>query len=188
MLLLSDDFHKLCRGATVYLDTNIFICAQEQTKLAQLIADLQQIHKAACVTLSSVEYEFTRGSQSLEEVKTRRLFVRNLAKVVMPIGKLLENDKNDAFSAAMSLVVGAKNSQYTDYLLAVALHAYRNTIVRQFVLSADARAFPLTLFDIEGSVTVARKNNEVAHLNLVSLNERKYARILQRLQTNTDIE
>lgn len=182
MLLLSDNFYELCNGATVYIDTNIFIYAQEQAALAQLIADLQQKHKTACVTLSSVEYEVTRGSQSLVEVQARRAFVRNLVQRVLPVGQLLENDKNDAFSAAMSLVVGRKDSQYTDYLLAVALHVFGGALERQFILSADARAFPLELFSIVGVVTLARKNSEVTHLHLIELSQDKYAGILDSLK------
>jgi hypothetical protein len=182
MLLLSDEFRELCSNATLYLDTNIFICAKEQTDLAQLIANLQQKQNAACVTLSSVEYEFTRGSQTLEEIKTRRLFVQSLVANILPVGKLLENDKNDAFSAAMSLVVGPKNSQYTDYLLAVALHAYQSAVERQFILSTDVRAFPVSLFDIVGAVAFNRKNDEITHAHLICLNKEKYGGILSRLQ------
>ena len=123
MLLLSDSFADTCKDGTVYLDTNVFICAQEQLELAEIISNLTSMYKVAFVTLSSVEYEYSRGSQTLEGIKLRRQFVRSIVSNVLPVGRVLEQEKNDIFSAAMSLVVGKKNSQYTDYLLAVALHA-----------------------------------------------------------------
>jgi hypothetical protein len=181
-LILSSNFSILCRNADIYLDTNVFICAQDQPLVVDLIAQLQKEQSTGFVTLSSVEYEFTRGSHSLEEIKFRREFVRSIVDRVLPVGKLLESDKNDAFSAAMSTVVGSKNSQYTDYLLAVALYVYRNGINKQFVLSADVKAFPMALFDIQGVVTISRKANEITHLHLLSLNNAKYADKLVSLE------
>lgn len=181
MLLLSDKFKELCEGATLYLDTNVFICAREQIELAQLIAELTEQRQTAFVTLNSVVYEYTRGSISLEEFTDRRKFVFEFVSNVLSVNKLMDNERNDAFSVAMSLTVGRKDSQYTDYLLAVALHSFRNGIDRQFILSADARAFPADLFNIEGVVTLLRKGGTVSHLHLISLDADKYAGILKRV-------
>lgn len=71
MLLLSNNFEDICQNATVYLDTNIFIYAYEQEKLVELIAKLTA-KKTGFATISSVEYEFTRGSKSLREIKDRK--------------------------------------------------------------------------------------------------------------------
>lgn len=147
-----------------------------------LIGGLTEGYDAGFVTLSSVDYEFSRGAQSIDEITTRRQFIRSLVSRLMPVGGLLENPRNDAFSVAMSLVVGRKDSQYTDYLLAVALHAYKNGITSQYVLSADIKAFPSALFTIEGVVTLSRKNGSVGHLHLIKLDEVKYSGILAKIK------
>ena len=182
MLLLSDKFLQLCHGAILYLDTNVFICAEENDKLVELIADLTNTHNTAFVTLQSVEYEFSRGSRSLSEITLRREFVRSLVHTVMSVNPLLDGDRNATFSVAMSLVVGRGNSQYTDFLLAAALHAYDNNIERHFVLSADVKAFPADLCDIEGVVTLNRKNGDIGHLHLISLDQGRYSKILRTLE------
>ncbi len=183
MLLLSDDFINICQGATIYLDTNIFIYAQEQEDLLLLFRDLSDNHNTAFLTLSSVEYEYSRGSQSLSELRARREFIHAITRTVMPVGKLLESDKNDVFSAVMSIVVGKKNSDYTDYLLATALHTFNNGIDKQFVLSADARAFPMSLFDISGVVSMSLSKGEVIHLNLIALNKERYGSIMEKVDS-----
>ncbi len=181
MLLTSTDFDSLCENATIYLDTNIFIYAHEQPKLVEKIAHLS-LNGAAFTTISSVEYEFTRGSRSLLEIKTRKQFVRELVERVIPVGPLLESDKNDAFSAAMSLNVNAKNSQYTDFLLAIVLHKFSvNDLEKQFILTADVPAFPPQMFNVDGIISLRLDNNSIVHLNLISLDKAKYYSIMNKI-------
>ncbi len=180
MLLLSTEFEERCKNATVYLDTNAFIYAYEQTELLDLVARLTE-SGTAFATISSVEYEFTRGSRSLQEIKDRRSFIRGLVHRVIPIGPLLESDKNDAFSAAMSLVVGKRDSQYTDYLLAVALHKFSNSIEKQYILSADVAAFPPKIFNIDGVISLRLNDAKLVHVNLISLDIGKYTAIIDKI-------
>lgn len=176
MLLLSDSFRDRCHGATVYFDTNVFIHAFSQDDLQALFAELVLEQSTTFTTLSSVEYEFTRGVRSLSELKVRKEFIRGLTYSVLPVGKFLETDKNDVFSMVMSIVLGKKNSQYTDYLLAAALHTYKH-IARQYVLSADVKAFPDSIFTTHGVITFMSQGEPV-HLHLIGLDEEKYAKVL----------
>lgn len=181
MLLTSIEFDTLCKDATIYLDTNVFIYAHEQPELVEKIAILSS-RGTAFATVSSVEYEFTRGSQSLLEIKTRKQFLRGLVERVISIGPLLESDKNDVFSAAMSLNVNRKNSQYTDFLLATVLHKFSvNDLERQFILTADIPAFPPQMFNIEGILSLRLDNTSLVHLNLISLDKDKYASIISKI-------
>ncbi len=180
MPLLSEDFLINCENATIYLDTNIFIVAQDNDSLIDVLQRMKQQH-AALLTISSVEYEFSRGSRNLDELRTRREFVRTIASGVLPVGKLLESDHNDAFSAVMSIIVGKKNSDYTDYLLATALHTFHNGVSRQLVLSADARAFPTSLFDIVGVISLSGSHGEIQHINLIALNHKQYSTMTERV-------
>jgi predicted nucleic acid-binding protein len=180
MLLLSTDFENLCESATVYLDTNVFIYAFEQPELVELIARLTASN-TAFATISSVEYEFTRGSQSLQEIRDKREFLRGLVHRVLPVGNLLESDKNDVFSAAMSLVVGKNNSSYTDFLLATVLHSYNRIPERQYILSADVPAFPQNIFTVEGIMSIRLSKGNIVHLNLISLDKDKYRMIIEKV-------
>ena len=183
MLLTSIEFNALCEDATVYLDTNVFIYAHEQPELVEKIANLTTAG-TAFATISSVEYEFTRGAQSLLEIKTRKQFLRGLVCRVIPVGPLLESDTNDAFSAAMSLNVNRKNSQYTDFLLAIVLHKYSvNDLERQFILTADVPAFPPQMFNVEGVLSLRLENTSIVHLNLISLDKDKYLSIINKIVT-----
>lgn len=181
MLLLSTNFREICKRATIYLDTNVVVYAHEQTELLELIADMTKSDSTAFATVSAVEYEFTRGAQSLQEIKDRKAFVRGIVHRVIPIGPLLDSDKNDAFSVAMSLNVGKKDSQFTDYILATALHSYSNGVDRQFVLSADTPAFPLSLFTIAGVISLSLNKGRVVHINLIELDRAKYQSIAQAI-------
>lgn len=181
MLILSNNFKETCHQATIYLDTNVFINAFDQDHILTLIHDYTEQNHTAFVTLSSVEYEFTRGSRTLKELQDRRQFVRDLVHQVLPVGRFLESDKHDVFSAAMSLVLGRKNSQYTDYLLAAALYSYRH-LEKQFILSADVKAFPLQLFSVEETVTTVNSQGEIVHLHLIRLDQEKYLKLLGNIK------
>ena len=76
MLLLTEDFKLLCKGAMVYVDTNVFINAQARPELLGLIGELRDDYSTAFITLSSVEYEYTRGSRTLGELKSRKVRVQ----------------------------------------------------------------------------------------------------------------
>ena len=180
MLLLTADFDELCKKATIYLDTNGFIYAADNTELNDLYIRLVDKCGTVFMTLNSVEYEFTRGARTLRELTDRRDYVRSLASV-LNVNRLLDNDKNDAFSVAMSLTVKSRDSQYTDFLLAVAMHAYRNGVTRQYILSADARAFPMDVFAVVGAITFSTKVHGVIHMNLYELDERKYVSLLKNI-------
>jgi hypothetical protein len=180
MLLLSDNFRNICKKATLYLDTNVVIYAHEQVELVDLIGDLTN-NGTAFTTVSAVEYEFTRGAQSLQEVKDRKAFVRGLVHRVIPVGQLLDSDRNNAFSVAMSLNVGRKDSHFTDYILATALHNFGGGAEKQYVLSADIPAFPLSLFTISGVISLGLNNGRVVHVNLIELDKDKYRSVAQAI-------
>lgn len=180
MLLLSDNLRSLCHKATVYLDTNVFLYASKNQDLLELLNDLANNYETAFCTVSSVEYEFTRGSTTLEELETRKEFIRGLANRVIPVGNLLESDRNNVFSAAMSLCMNRKDSQYTDFLLATCLHNF-NGMEQQYVLSADVKAFPPQLFSIRGVISLRLKNNlsELIHLNLIEIDQENYKSLIR---------
>lgn len=78
----------------------------------------------------------------------------------------------------MSLIVNKKDSAYTDFLLATALHKFAGGIEKQYVLSADAPTFPVDIFTIEGIMSIRLSKGNVVHLNLISLDPVKYAAIV----------
>jgi predicted nucleic acid-binding protein len=188
MLLLSENFTTICNNAYIYLDTNFFIYAQNNDEITQIIEQIKINHKATLLTINSVEYEYTRGARSIEEIKTRRNFIASIADGgVVPFTSILKKDKTaDIFSAIMSKIVQRKDSDYTDYLLASALHQYKDNGQKQFILSADARAYPARLFDIAGVITASLSNNDIIHLNLINLNQEKYKKLIEIISRGTE--
>lgn len=180
MLLLSDNFRDICKQATLYIDTNVVVYAHEQVELLDLIGELTA-SGTAFTTVTAVEYEFTRGAQSLQEIKDRKAFVRGLVHRVIPVGQLLDSDRNNAFSVAMSLNVGKKDSHFTDYILATALHNFSNGAEKQYVLSADVPAFPLSLFTIAGVISLSLDKGRIVHINLIELDSTKYQSIAESI-------
>lgn len=180
MLVLTQGFDEKCNDAHVFLDTNVFINAAQQEELLIKLAGLAS-NGTVLITISSVVYEYTRGSQSLAEFNTRREFINGLTSRVMPVGKFLESERLDPFSVAMSLVIKKGDSQYTDYMLASALYQFMGTPGHNFVLSADARAFPLDIFDIEGVITIDSAG-KLCHLYLISLSADKYGSLATTLK------
>lgn len=107
--------------------------------------------------------------------------MRGLVHRVLQVGKFLESDKNDAFSAAMSLIVSNKDSAYTDFLLATVLHNFHGGFEKNYILSVDAPAFPPDIFTIEGVISVRLKKGDIVHLNLIALDSDKYEAIMKEV-------
>lgn len=189
-LLLTQGLQKKIDSTFTFLDTNVFIYARDEADLLSFLVG----SRSTFATIAPVEYEFTRGAKSIEEVVERRTFMRSISPMVLPLDTILtghhkSKDKiieyqeaMDLFSTVMSTVVSKRNSQYVDYLLAITALTYSKSSKenKRYILSGDAKGFPLTLFDVEGSIGfVSGKGNEksILTLYLFSIDPNKYKSI-----------
>ena len=135
----------------------------------------------ALVTVSSVVHEYTRGSSTVSELRERREFIEGIVEEIQPIHQVIESGYNDVFSLVMSLVTRAKDSQYTDYILASMLHMFRGTPETCYVLTSDSKAFSMDIFNINGSVTLDRRGGSIGNQYIIGLDRNKYNALLQNV-------
>lgn len=166
--LPSTELIERLTGKILFLDTNVFIGALVSDEFAVFLADLRGQSDVEFLTISSVVYEFTRGSKTLEEFNDKRQFINDLVDRVISVGPLLENAKNDVFSLLMSRLVSSKDSGYTDFLLATCLYQYSQAD-EIFLMTADQRSMPLAIFDVIGTLA-ATDGHTLRHYGVYQLN------------------
>lgn len=183
MLLLSEKFEETVARSTLFIDTNIFINAQVNEELRKFLIDLKNkpsSSKTAIVTLRAVLYEYTRGSQSLNQLKSRHDFVELMTDDILSMSKIVESsDKNNIFSLVMSLTTSKKNSQYTDFILASMLNMFSSSSDDCYILSSDSRAFSDEIFNVVGTIFIDKSVNDKRHLYLIELDIQKYNNLIQ---------
>jgi hypothetical protein len=179
-ILPSTGLDELLSGKVLFLDTNVFIGASLSGELSGWLAALLADKGCEILTISSVSYEFARGSKTLEEFNTRRKFINDLTKII-PVGRLLENDNNNVFSLVMSRLVSARDSDYTDFLLATCLYQY-SKLETVYLMTADVRSMPRAIFDVKGNITCVDSKDNMGHYVIYCLNKDNFTSAARDLQ------
>lgn len=76
--------------STIFLDTNVFSIAARSKDFLRLLVSLKNEANCALTTISSVVFEVTNGSSSLEIYNQRADFITGLVNAINPM-KFLDN-------------------------------------------------------------------------------------------------
>jgi len=111
----------------------------------------------------------------------RRQFIAGLVQRIIPIGKLLEDQKNDVFSVVMSLFVKKQDSDYTDFLLATCLYRY-SMVQDVYLMTADQRSMPPQIFTLKGALTIADREGHIHNLGVYCIDHGNFAKVARKLE------
>ena len=111
----------------------------------------------------------------------RRQFIAGLVQRIIPIGKLLEDQKNDVFSVVMSLFVKKQDSDYTDFLLATCLYRY-SMVQDVYLMTADQRSMPPQIFTLKGALTIADREGHIHNLGVYCIDHSNFAKVARKLE------
>lgn len=130
----------------IFVDTTTLIHASQSDDFRRL---LEEIVASGCnlYTISSVIYEFTRSSNTIEGYADRVRFVQELGIIVQSrVEELVGQDS--IFTIAYTIACGQrgdKGPSYTDSLLARVAYKYRSS--KALIMTANHKDMPLSIFD-----------------------------------------
>lgn len=145
MRILSDSDlpSKLSSTNFLFLDTNTLVTAVNYEEYGQI---LNKIKDAGCalLTIPSVAFEFTRGSDNIDIYNSRADFLNSIATVFN-----IEKDLENAKELIVALQKIASDASYTDFLLGICSGKYQCG-----VLTENHKHFPLSVFDRKFLITI----------------------------------
>jgi len=149
----------------LFLDTTAFIATLNyRDEFGELFSSLRSQY-CELITIPSVVFEFTRGSDSVSTYKTRRDFIQQLS-AIYPIEKMLDGMEQDIIVIQRFM---DKNASYTDFLLAMCLRKFPNS----FLLTENHSHIPSALFDREYVITV-NTPSQIRNHGIYTMNTRKF--------------
>ncbi len=157
------------RTATLFLDTNVFSVSFRNPELGSFLVDLRE-HGCALVTIPSVLFEVTRGSNDLAMYNKRAEALKDLVSYIDPMKATVALD---GFSVIMAKLLSPKDSQYTDFLLAACLYQFSSSNI--FLMTSDLRSMPRAIFDREYVITAAL-GDDMQNFGIFRINRDNYGR------------
>lgn len=154
----------------VFLDTNIYVAAIADDDFVEFLTTLHQ--NVVFFTIEQVVFEFTRGSDSLEQYNKRLRFLESLTDTIYPIHK--HKDQSREFTVLMQKC--RPQGQYTDFMLCLCLYALPDA----YLFTGDHSAMPLELFDREYIITTDTTKN-IQSLGFYKLNMNKLAAGMKKI-------
>lgn len=129
----------------LFLDTNTFIGAISFPEIFEtLFKELKGVN-CAFVTIPSVVFEFTRGTESIKDFNKRAKFITDLS-LVYPIERYL--DGLEDLIVVLQRIQGSIS--YTDFLLLACLYKFP----KSFLISANHKDCPNEILDRKFVITV----------------------------------
>lgn len=186
-VLYSTDLISTLSNKLLFVDTNVFIGASICNELVVLLSELREKYACNIYTVSSVVYEYTRGSSSLSEFNDRRAFVSKQVDKVISVGRLLENGQSDVFSLVLASLIGKKDSAYTDFLLATCLYQF-SKVESVYLMTADQLSMPRAIFDVVGVITCNDEKGKLVHYGIYVLNWNNFGSMSANKKFNLDVE
>lgn len=129
----------------LFLDTNTFIGAISFPELFEELIKQLKDNGCAYVTIPSVVFEFTRGTESIQDFNKRAEFIASLSSIY-PIERHL--DDLEDLTVVLQKIQG--HTSYTDFLLIACLYKFS----KSFLISANHKDCPLDILDRKFVITV----------------------------------
>lgn len=153
---------------TLFLDTSTLILSfASDKKFLKLLYDLKRVN-CSLLTIPSVFFEFTRGSDSLLKYNERvNFFTEGLGIKTYPIERQL--DDIGEFIVVFQKI--APNTiSYTDFLLCCCLYKFKGC----GVLTENHKDFPISILDRDEIITVDTNDNQIRNSAIYKLSPEKF--------------
>ncbi len=160
---------KLSNHTFLFLDTTAFVTAFNYEEFGELLKNIKD-NNCDLLTIPSVVFEFTRGSDSLESYNRRVEYINHLVSVY-PIERHLE--ELQGIMVAFQKIGGLS---YTDFLLSACLYKFKGALL----LTENHTHFPPAIFDKVSIVTVDTGKDIRNHV-VYSLSEVKFEKAVANI-------
>ena len=146
-ILYNQELLSNLKNSSLFFDTNTYIGALSYSNLySELFFKLNE-NNCAFLTIPSVLFEFTRGTNSIENFNKRTKFiVEDLKSSIYPIERQLQGLEN--LTLVLQKIRGTMD--YTDFLLCVCLYKFPGS----FLITENHSHFPTEILDRKYLITI----------------------------------
>ena len=163
----------------VFVDSTALIDASKSDEFLNLLTDIA-CSGCTLYTIPSVVYEYTRTANTLKGYKERLEFIKELGLIVFNrIEELIEKESRIFLVAYNGEFKDGKGPSYTDSLLCTM--AYKHRAVSSYILTANHKDMPLSIFDRTQLITIDIKGQFQIEA-LYKFSEQKFSKVLDRLE------
>lgn len=150
--------------SNLFIDTNTFIGAISFPEVFENL--IKELKNAGCsyLTIPSVVFEFTRGTESVQDFNKRAKFITDLSSVY-PIERYLDGLEN--LTLVLQKIQGSIS--YTDFLLLACLYKFP----KSFLISANHKDCPLDILDRKFVITVDT-DKEIRNYGIYQFSSEKF--------------
>ena len=129
----------------LFVDTNTLIALLHNLDFREFVLKTLKEKDVVFITIPSVVFEFTRGSDDLDIFKSKLEFIKNFV-AVYPIERHL--DKIEDFTIVLQKLKGSIG--YTDFLLYACLYKFPQS----YLITENHQHLPLQIFDRKFVITI----------------------------------
>lgn len=170
-IVFSKDLISELNQDWLFLDTTTFIAAiNYQDEFSSLFHDLK-LNSCEFLTIPSVLFEFTRGSNTKTHFNTRTKFVNDLANI-FPIERHLEKLETEIIIAQKF----CSTASYTDFLLVMCLIKFPQS----FLITENHKDMPMALLERKHIITLDT-NNQIRNQAIYQVNQKRYQQQLKKI-------
>ena len=169
------------KDSSIFVDSTALIHANKSDEFLVLLTD---IAGAGCnlYTIPSVVYEYTRTSNNFVGFKDRLEFIKELGIIVFNrIEEMVEKESRIFLVAYNTAFTEGRGPSYTDSLLCTM--AYKHRASNPFVLTANHKDMPLSIFDRKELITIDI-NGQFNVEALYQFSESKFSKVLNKLESD----
>lgn len=158
----NSDLPSKLNNAFLFLDTNSFVTALNYEEFGKILFDLKE-SSCSLLTIPSVVFEFTRGSDSIDSYNKRLRFLESLADIY-PIEKSLNDMRN--YVVALQKISGG--AEYTDFLLGLCTAKFSSA----YILTENHKHFKTSIYDRVAVITLDT-DDQIRNHGVYSINKTK---------------
>lgn len=160
------------KSSNLFFDTNTFIASISITDIFGKLFEELKNNDCAFLTIPSVVFEFTRGTDTIADYDKRFEFIDSLVDTIYPVEKHI-NDFRDLV-IVLQRIKG--DIHYTDFLLLACLYKFP----KSFLISANHKDCPLDILDRKFVITVDT-DKDIRNYGIYQFSMEKFNKAAERI-------
>lgn len=171
------------KNSSIFIDSTALIDANKSDSFLSLLTDIAS-SGCAFYTIPSVVYEYTRTANTLSGYNERIDFLKTLGVTIFNRVEELIEKQSRVFLVAYNGEFLKENGgpSYTDSLLCTM--AYKHRISEPYILTANHKDIPLSIFDRKELITIDIKGKFQIEA-LYQFSESNFSKVLDRLERSS---
>ena len=161
----------------LFIDTNTLIAIVNNKNFLEIFYEWKS-KSCAFVTIPSVLFEFTRGTDSIAAFNQRVSFIKQIGVGIYPIERFLDQTKD--LTVVLQKIRG--NLSYTDFLLIVSIYKFPTS----YLITENHKDFPIEILDRKFIITLDN-DKDIRNYGIYCFSNEKFDKAAARILRNEPI-